>query len=66
MARAVDETRKTLMAVSTFCDTMILKEKLSLKMINQNNFPILAEEVCDGYKGSYCLDLLYNNVYIYL
>lgn len=35
MARAVDETRKTLMAVSTFCDTMILKEKLSLKMINQ-------------------------------
>lgn len=37
MARAVDETRKTLMAVSTFCDTMILKEKLSLKMINQNN-----------------------------
>lgn len=37
MARAVDETRKTLMAVSTFYDTMILKEKLSLKMINQNN-----------------------------
>lgn len=37
MARAVDETRKTLMAVSTFCDTMILKENLSLKMINQNN-----------------------------
>lgn len=27
MARAVDETRKTLMAVSTFYDTMILKEK---------------------------------------
>lgn len=26
MARAVDETRKTLMAVSTFCDKMILKE----------------------------------------
>lgn len=26
MARAVDETRKTLMAVSTFYDTMILKE----------------------------------------
>lgn len=34
MARAVDETRKTLMAVSTFCDTMILIKLLSMKKVN--------------------------------
>lgn len=46
MARAVDETRKTLMAVSTFCDTMILKEKPSLKMINQNNHYLQSTCTC--------------------
>lgn len=50
MARAVDETRKTLMAVSTFYDTMILKEKPSLKMINQNNHYL--QSTCTMYYNS--------------
>lgn len=37
MARAIDETRKTLITINTFYNTIILIKKLSLKIINQNN-----------------------------